>query len=169
MAQTPVAADLHEALDVLRPLAAEVALDLEVLVDVSASFAISSSVRSRTLVSGSSSSALQTLSARPADPVDVGEADLDALLARNVDSSDARHASALLLLVPGIDADHHHVTRPADHANFSHIGLTLALTFTVPSGSKGRGIGAATPLGELALQYPPSAQANRSGPTGCAE
>ena len=36
MAQTPVTTDLHEALDVLRPLTAEIAFDLEVLVDVGA-------------------------------------------------------------------------------------------------------------------------------------
>ena len=63
MADAAVRADLAEALDRLRALAAQVALDLEVRVDVLAERVTSSSVRSRTFLSGESPSAAQILRA----------------------------------------------------------------------------------------------------------
>src|SRR4051812_3965575 len=87
MAQAPVAADLHETLDVLRALAAQVALDGEVAVDGVAQLA--------DLVLGEVADVgvrrdpdlgQQLVRGRAADAVDVREADLDALVQRDVDA-----------------------------------------------------------------------------------
>src|SRR5262249_16539501 len=54
---------------------------------------------------------------RLADAEDVGEADLDALLARDVDACDTSHLVdhlSLPLLVSGVRADDQHVAVPAD-------------------------------------------------------
>src|SRR4051812_44274828 len=59
------------------------------------------------------------LSTGTADAVDVGQSDLEPLLARQVDTNKASHllsrSSALALLVTGVVAQHHDATVPADH------------------------------------------------------
>src|SRR6185503_11823445 len=85
-----VAADLREALDRLGALPPQVALDLEVRVDVGAEL--------RDLVVGQVLDLLVGIEAelradllrgRLADPVDVGQADLEPLLVGEVDAGDA--------------------------------------------------------------------------------
>jgi hypothetical protein len=112
-----VCADLGEALDRLLPVATQISLDLELRVDVVAELrdlfvgeVLDLRVRAeaelgRDLACG-----------RLADPVDVGQPDLEALLVRKVDSGDACDSSALPLLVPWIGADDHGRTVPLDHA-----------------------------------------------------
>src|SRR5215208_2204608 len=92
MTDAAVRADLAEALDRLRAVATEVALDLKVLVDVLAKpgdFLVREILdlrvgvqteRDRDLVRG-----------RLADPVDVGQPDLEPLLVRKVDACNACH------------------------------------------------------------------------------
>src|SRR3954447_1081124 len=95
VAQPAVAADLHQALDVLRTLAAQVALDDVVAVDQVAELG--------DLVVGEVAHLAVRLDAelgedlvrgRLADPVDVGQADLDALVARDVDAGYTSHDAA---------------------------------------------------------------------------
>ena len=92
MADPAIGPDLREALDRLRPLAPEVALDLELGVDVGAELR-DLLVRevANLLVGIELEVAADPLRARAADPEDVGEADLEPLLGREVDSRDARH------------------------------------------------------------------------------
>ena len=87
MTQTLVAADLHLALDVLADLAAQVTLDLEVLVDVGAQprdFFVGEVADAR--VARHPGRVAHLLRRGPADTEDVGERDLEALLAGNVDT-----------------------------------------------------------------------------------
>ena len=83
--------------------------------------ATSSSVRSRTRVSGSMSRAEQiSCGAGAPDAEDVGERDLQPLLAGDVDAGDACHVClstplALALLVAGVGADDLHAPVAADH------------------------------------------------------
>src|SRR4051812_49861645 len=109
MAKAAVAADLHQALDVLAALATQVALDDVVAVDDVAEL--------RDLVIGEVADLAVRLDAESGedlvgsgapDPVDVGQADLHALVEGDVDPCDASHAEPLplALLVPGVLADH---------------------------------------------------------------
>src|SRR6185437_10769021 len=117
VAQAPVAADLHQPLDVLRPLPAQVALNLERLVDVIAQPRDLFLGQVAHLRVGADAEILEHhVGGRAADAVDVGEADLDALLARDVDACDPSHRLPLPLLVPRVGADDQHVAVPADHA-----------------------------------------------------
>src|SRR4051812_43860114 len=93
VAEAAVAADLHEALHVLRALAAEVTLDGQVLVDEVAELADLvlgevADVGVRAHAGGEEGA----LGLRIADAVDVGQADLDALVQGNVDACDAGHS-----------------------------------------------------------------------------
>ena len=93
MTKAAIAADLHEALDVLADLAAKVTLDLQVPVDVLAKpddlfFGEVADARVR----ADTGLAQNLLAGRETDAVDVGQADLDALLAREVDTCDTGHA-----------------------------------------------------------------------------
>src|SRR3954463_279236 len=119
VAQAAVAADLHQALDVLRALAAQVTLDHVVTVDDVAQL--------RHLVVREVPDLAVRLDpelgedlvrGRPADAVDVRQADLDALVEGDVDAGDASHClrapSALPLLVAGVLADHKHPPVAAD-------------------------------------------------------
>ena len=99
--ETAVAANLHQAGDVLADLAAKVALGGEVRVDVVADL--------RHLVLGEVLDAGVGVDARrlqglvragASDPEDVGECDLDSLLARQVDTGNACHG-VVLLCAPG--------------------------------------------------------------------
>src|SRR4051794_124971 len=91
MTDPAIAADLHQALDVLRALAAQVTLDREVVDRLAqpgdlvlgevAHLAVRFDVRlAQDLVGG-----------RAADAVDVGQADLCALVQRDVDAGDTCH------------------------------------------------------------------------------
>src|SRR5690606_35255569 len=85
-------ADLHLALDVLRDLAAQVALDLDVLVDVGAeaSDLVIGEV-AHTGIEVDVGGRADLLRGRPPDADDVGERGLDALLAGDVDAGDTSH------------------------------------------------------------------------------
>src|SRR5579862_6003998 len=90
--QTLVAPDLHLALDVLRDLAAQVALDLDVLVDIctkAGDLFLGEIAHSR--VARDARRVAHLLRDRATDPVDVGERDLEPLLARNVDAGNTSH------------------------------------------------------------------------------
>jgi hypothetical protein len=63
------------------------------------------------------------LAGRQADPVDVGEGDLHALLARNVDTGNSGHRLPLPLLVLGIGADDHHGATAANDLAVVAAGL----------------------------------------------
>jgi hypothetical protein len=117
VADAAVRTDLREPLDRLLPLAAQLTLDLEVRVDVVAEL--------RDLLVGEvldlrvraeAEFGCDLARRRLADPVDVGQPDLEPLLVRKVDSGDSRDGSALPLLVPRIGADDHGRAVPLDHA-----------------------------------------------------
>jgi hypothetical protein len=118
VADAAVRTDLREPLDRLRALAAEIALDLEVLVDVLAQL--------RDLVVGEVADLRVRIEAergcdparrRLADPVDVGQPDLEPLLIGEIDSGDACQTVSLSLplLMPRIAADDHGLAVPLDH------------------------------------------------------
>src|SRR5207245_4551390 len=117
VADALVAADLDLALDVLGDVATQVALDLQVRVDVVA--------EPRDLFVGQVTYPRGHVDPRaladlprpgPPDAEDVGEGDLQPLLAGDVDARDTSQCAllALPLLVTGVGADHHHATSPAD-------------------------------------------------------
>jgi hypothetical protein len=117
MADPAVGADLGEPLDRLLPVAAQVTLDLEIRVDVVAELGdlfVGEVLDLRVGVEPELRGDLAR--GRLADPVDVGQPDLEALLVRKVDSGDACDGSALPLLVPRIGADDHGRAVPLDHA-----------------------------------------------------
>src|SRR5207249_3755293 len=104
-----VRADLDEPLDVEGDLTAEVAFDLVATVDQLAQpvdLLLGQVAHPRVRVDVGLGEDL--LGGRQADPEDVGQGDLDPLLARDVDTGNAGHRSALPLLVLGIGADDHH-------------------------------------------------------------
>src|SRR5260221_2250282 len=108
--QPPVGADVHEALDVHRLLAAERAFDLVLALDERAQLAgVLVRERLRARVRGDARLLEQALRRRRADAEDVGERDLDALFHREIDACDACHGCllALALLVPRIAAADH--------------------------------------------------------------
>ena len=95
MTDAAVRADLAEALDRLRAVAAQVALDLELLVDVLAQL--------RDLLVGEVADLRVGIEAergsdlarrRLADPVDVRQPDLEPLLIRKIDSGDSCHVAS---------------------------------------------------------------------------
>ena len=118
VAQPAVAADLLQPLDVLRALATQVALDRRARCRSSSrSLITSSSVRSRTLRSGSIPTSARSLFdvERPI-PVDVGEADFNALV-EGMLTPEMRAmllALSLPLLVTRIRADHKDPALAAD-------------------------------------------------------
>jgi hypothetical protein len=122
VADAAVGADLGEPLDGLLPVAAQVALDLEVRVDVVAELRdlfVGEVLDLRVGVEPELGGDLP--GGRLADPVDVGQPDLEALLVREVDSGDACDGSALPLLVTRIAADDHGRAVPLDDAAaFAH-------------------------------------------------
>jgi hypothetical protein len=92
MADPLVAADLDLALDVLLDFTSQVTLDVVGSFDVPRRIrATSSSVSDRILVSGSMSVSAQTWRAGSADPVDVGQPDLEPLVPWEVYSCNSCH------------------------------------------------------------------------------
>jgi hypothetical protein len=129
VAHTPIAADLLQALDVLRALATQVTLDRE--------FAIDGVTELDDLVLGEVAHvgvgvypdlAEELVRRRAADPVDVGQADLGALVERDVDPGDTRHQPCRCLCRGFGQMTR---TRPLRRMtlHFSHMGLTDGLTF----------------------------------------
>src|SRR4029077_4780278 len=92
MAQAAVAADLHQALDVLRALAAQVALDRHLVVDAVTQLGnLVLGQVTHVRVGADAELVEDVVRRRPADAVDVREADLDALVERDVDPGDTSH------------------------------------------------------------------------------
>src|SRR5262245_53118557 len=117
MTDSTVRADLAEALDRLRALAAQISFDLKVLVDVLTElrdFVVGEVANLRVGVEPELGGDL--LRGRLADPVDVREPDLESLLVGEVHSRDACHRLTLPLLVSGVGADDHGLAVPLDHA-----------------------------------------------------
>jgi hypothetical protein len=110
-----VAADLHLPLDVLGDVTAEIALDLEVGVDTGPQ-------AGDLLVGQVTDPGVGTdpglgaglLCPGLADAVDIGQRDLETLLARDVDAGNSGHVLTLPLLVSRVGADHHHAAVPAN-------------------------------------------------------
>src|SRR5688572_24854993 len=119
VAQAAVAADVHQHLDVLARLAAQVALDAVIVLDHLAQpheLAVGEPIG---LGLGRNFRLLADLrGARVTDAGDVGERDLDPLVARKIDAGDACHVSLLplSLLVLGIRADDPHDPAAPDDA-----------------------------------------------------
>ena len=115
MTEALVAADLHLALDVLADLTTEVALDPQVSIDDAADL--------RDLVVGEVTHTRGGVDTggvadvdrnRPADAIDVGEADAHLLVSGDVYAANACHVSALPLLVTRVFADDHDAAVSAD-------------------------------------------------------
>ena len=110
VAQSSVAPDVHEHLDVLIHFASQIALDLVLSLDYLAkldNFGLAEMVGLGASVDTSAATDLEGL--RAPDPVDVGERNFDSLLAGQINASDSCHgrfSSALALLVPGVVANH---------------------------------------------------------------
>src|SRR4051812_5349981 len=124
MADPAVATNLHQPLDVLAALAPQIALDDVVAVDDVAELG-------DLLVREVADLAVRldpdlgedVIGSGAADPIDVGQANLHALVEGDVDPCDASHATALplTLLMPGVLADHEHPPVAADDlALFTH-------------------------------------------------
>src|SRR5262249_47675300 len=114
--QAAVAAEVHQALDVHRDLAAQVAFDLDALaLEHVADGAQIVLVEIVAALVGRDLGRFEHAKRRGlANPVNVGERDLDALVARKVDAGDASHLT-LPLLVLGVLADDAHDALPAHH------------------------------------------------------
>src|SRR3954469_2932432 len=115
MPQAAIAADFHQPLDVHRDLLAEVAFDATHFLDHAADLAdivfrqvLDPDVRAD---AGGAENVVRSLAA---DSVNVGEADLDALRARQIDACNACHLLSLPLLVLGVRADYPHHPAAAD-------------------------------------------------------
>ena len=120
MAQTAIAPNVHQALDIHRDFPAQIALDAHFLVDDvtnAVDFVVSQVTHSCIRVD---IGALEKLLARmQPNPEDVRQRRLNTLFAREIDSRNSRHVLsplnpqkcgllALSLLVPWVDANHPH-------------------------------------------------------------
>ena len=132
MSKTPIAPDVHQALDIQLYFLAKISFDppliLDDLADRGALF-----LREFTHLHSTFDVCLLQNSGRPsmADSVNIGQADVNSLAVRNVDSSNACHTLVLTLLSPalslplfvlGVGTDHAHHTAAANdptiHTNF---------------------------------------------------
>jgi hypothetical protein len=118
--ESAVGTDLLEPLDRLRALTAKVALHLEVAVDVVAKLGdLGIGEVAHLLVGREPELGADLARGRRADAVDVRQSDLEALLAREINSCNSCQfvpSSALSLLVPGVRANDQHLAVPLDHA-----------------------------------------------------
>src|SRR3954447_20399561 len=94
MAQAAVGADLHQALDVLGALAAQIALDRHVVDGVAQLGDLVVREVADVGVRRDAQLGEHLVGGRATHPVDVGETDLDALVERDVDPGDASHGSS---------------------------------------------------------------------------
>src|SRR6185503_4351105 len=93
VAQPAVAADFHQPLDVHRDLLAEIALDAALVLDHLADLADVVLGEILDPEVGADPGVLEDrVRPHPADAVDVGEPDLDALGAREINACDSRHS-----------------------------------------------------------------------------
>jgi len=126
--KTAVAPDVHETLDVHGDLGAQRAFDLEAALDLAAKtiYVIITEVLSTNV--GIDSRGGQDLAGTSvSDSVDVGESDLDALAARQIDTRNTSHGLSLTLLVLRIAAaDDAHDATSADHLAVLTNGLDAA-------------------------------------------
>jgi hypothetical protein len=111
MTNAPVAADVHEALDIHRDFSAQGAFDAKVLLDRLPKLVGISIGEIANALLGVDASRLENSSRQSApDPEDVRQADLDLLLTREIHPSNTSHELTLLLLVLWIaladDASH---------------------------------------------------------------
>src|SRR5271170_1982929 len=96
--ETPVAAEIHQPLDVHRDLAPQIALDVVVAIDQLADaqdLVVGQLVNPPGIRDADLGADLTSLG--PADAEDVGEADLHALLRRDIHACDACHAPNSLI------------------------------------------------------------------------
>jgi broad specificity phosphatase PhoE len=94
--QAAIAADLGQALDRVRALAAEIALDGQLAVDELAQLGdLVVGEVADLLVGRQAERRADALRGRRPDPVDVGQPDLEPLLIRKVHSGDTCHAFAI--------------------------------------------------------------------------
>jgi hypothetical protein len=124
VAEASVRADLLEPLDVQRDFAAEIAARLVPAIDELAE-PVDLLLREIPDAGVRIDAGLdQDLLGRgQPDPEDVGEGDLDPLLARNVLAGDTCHALPLPLLVLRVGADDHHGAVTSDHFAVVAAGL----------------------------------------------
>src|SRR5918999_1619172 len=116
MAASAVAADFHQPLDVHRDLLAKIAFHAALLLEHAADLAhvvlgevLHPDVRAHARFRK------DLVRAVPPDAIDVGEADFDALGARQIDASNSRHVClSLPLFVFLIRANHSNHAAPAD-------------------------------------------------------
>src|SRR5262249_47682835 len=103
--EAAIGADLHQPFDVLGTIAPQISLDLAVLDRLAQlhDLFLGEVLGRRVGVDAGLGEDLQ--GGRATDPEDVGEADFDPFVDRDVDPCDARHRSALPLLVSGVLAD----------------------------------------------------------------
>src|SRR6185369_4423516 len=133
MTEASVAAQVHQALDVDRHLAAQIAFDRDATDFLADLFQIGVGQVLDLSVKGHPGRFADLLRGRTADAVDRGQADLGVLVGRNVDTSNACHVrflklcrgllkSALALLVTRIGTDHaHHALATDDLAIPAHL------------------------------------------------
>ena len=122
MSKTSIASDIHQALDIDLYFLAKISFDPPFILD---NLADSGTLFFREIThlhTGFDARLLQNLgSPGSADSVNVGQADIDPLVVRNVDSSNACHTLTLLsstlslpLFVLGVGTDHAHHTAAAN-------------------------------------------------------
>ena len=170
-----VAADLHLPLDVLGDVPAQVALDLQVGVDVVAEPGdlLVGQVPDPGVGAGLGGRA-DLLRGRPADAEDVGEGDLQPLLAGDVHAGDTGHvvfllslrlvrASALALLVARVFADDDDPPVPADHLALLTHRLDAGSNLHVARPSSRSGGPSQPPLGLTAGRSRPRPVRSRRG------
>jgi len=115
MTQATIGANLHKAFDVLRNFTTEIAFDLEVLVDIftkSDRFFFREVLDTGIRVDPGFGEDLG--SSCEADTIDVGKADLNTLLAREVDTSNTGHSLFLLSPDAACGGDSR-ISREPDH------------------------------------------------------
>src|SRR4051812_26547201 len=116
MTRAAIRAEVDEALDRELDVAAEIAFDAVVLLDRIADLANVGLVEVVALLVGRDVGATEHHIRRvTAETVDVGECDLDPLVAREVDASNTSHDLSLPLLVLGLDADNANDALALDH------------------------------------------------------
>src|SRR5438552_8476670 len=137
---TAVASDVHQALDVHRDLGAQRTLDANILLDrLTQTVGVRVVQVANSLLGVHSGRFQNPTGGRAPNAEDVGEADLDLLLAREIHASDTRHCQPCFCLCFGLRLQMMRVT-PCLLMTLqcSQIGFPLLLTFTSNSYSLGK-------------------------------